>query len=65
MAELQSEVAALRAVRGHPHVISLLGLFEDPEAVHLLMDLCAHGDLYEYMVHRPGLPEPVVADIAR
>ena len=65
IAELQSEVAAMRRVRGHSHVVDLHALFEDSEAVHLVLDLCVHGDLYEYLIQRPSLPEHIVADMAR
>ncbi|CAI7757189.1 unnamed protein product, partial [Closterium sp. NIES-53] len=63
--ELQGEVAAMRRVGGHSHVVALRALFEDAESVHLVMDLCAHGDLYDYLIARTTLPEPLAADVTR
>ncbi|GJP52946.1 hypothetical protein CLOM_g12104 [Closterium sp. NIES-68] len=63
--ELQGEVAAMRRVGGHAHVVALRALFEDAESVHLVMDLCAQGDLYEYLIARTVLPEPMAADVTR
>ncbi|CAI5475921.1 unnamed protein product [Closterium sp. Yama58-4] len=63
--ELQGEVAAMRRVGGHAHVVALRALFEDAESVHLVMDLCAHGDLYDYLIARTTLPEPLAADVTR
>ncbi|CAI5957179.1 unnamed protein product [Closterium sp. NIES-64] len=63
--ELQREVHANRRVRGHAHVVELRGLYEDAQAVHLVMDLCKGGDLYDFLIARSPVAEPVAAEIAR
>ncbi|GJP33342.1 hypothetical protein CLOM_g17886 [Closterium sp. NIES-68] len=63
--ELQREVHANRRVRGHAHVVELRGLYEDEQAVHLVMDLCKGGDLYDFLIARSPVAEPVAAEIAR
>eukprot|EP00897_Mesotaenium_endlicherianum_P007016 jgi/Mesen1/6342/ME000328S05627 len=45
--EVQNEVAAMEALAGHPSIVALKGIFEDKENVHIIMELCEGGDLYE------------------
>ncbi|CAI7856853.1 unnamed protein product [Closterium sp. NIES-54] len=42
---VRREVAIMRRLAGCPGVVSLAGAWEDSRAVHLVMDLCAGGDL--------------------
>ncbi|KAL3941918.1 MAG: hypothetical protein SGBAC_003810 [Bacillariaceae sp.] len=44
---IQREVAALRAVQSHPHLIELKELFEDDMNVYILTELCTGGELYD------------------
>jgi serine/threonine protein kinase len=47
------------------HVVALHAAFEDADAVHLVLDLCAGGDLLSLLSARGGgLPEPEAADLA-
>ncbi|XP_062220660.1 phosphoenolpyruvate carboxylase kinase 2-like [Phragmites australis] len=45
------------------HVVSLRATFEDADAVHLVLDLCAGGDLFSLISARGPLPEPEAADL--
>lgn len=46
------------------HVVALHAAFEDADAVHLVLDLCAGGDLLSLLSARGDLPEPEAADLA-
>ncbi|KAL6633341.1 hypothetical protein ACP70R_026012 [Stipagrostis hirtigluma subsp. patula] len=45
------------------HVVALHAAFEDADAVHLVLDLCAGGDLFSLLSARGPLPEPEAADL--
>jgi serine/threonine protein kinase len=47
------------------HIVALHTAFEDTDTVHLMLDLCAGGDLLSVVSERGGLlPEPEAADLA-
>ncbi|CAI5950342.1 unnamed protein product [Closterium sp. NIES-65] len=48
--------AATRAAT-HPAIVQLHWVFEDDVGVHLVMDFCDSGDLYDEVVRRGRLPE--------
>lgn len=55
-----NEVTLHSALR-HPHVVELLGYFEDDHCVYLVMELCCRGDLYRYVRKKGRLPEDEAA----
>ncbi|CAI5459064.1 unnamed protein product [Closterium sp. Yama58-4] len=61
--DIRREVEALEKVRGHPGIVELNSTFEDPHAVHLVMQLCRHGDLFDHVKTRTRLSEPTAACI--
>jgi len=46
---LRREIVSMAGM-DHPHVIKLLGVFEDSKRVYLAMELAAGGELYEHIV---------------
>ncbi|CAI5520029.1 unnamed protein product [Closterium sp. Naga37s-1] len=62
--EVRMEVTAMKRLHGHAHVVQLLGVYEDARAVHLVMELCTGGDLYDFLTAAVTLPEPLAARIA-
>ena len=63
--ELRAEIAALRRVQGHPHITSLSAVYEDEECVHLVMEHCRGGDLFERLATCSYLPESEARGIFR
>ncbi|CAI5535341.1 unnamed protein product [Closterium sp. Naga37s-1] len=55
---LRSEVDVLLAVRGLPGVVRVEEVIEEAHAVHVVMEACGHGDLFDYIAHFNGMPEP-------
>ena len=63
--DVRREVVVLRSLRGHRHVISLRDVFEDPKSIHIIMDLCPGGDLFDRMKARGTISEPSAAAILK
>ncbi|CAI5523563.1 unnamed protein product [Closterium sp. Naga37s-1] len=60
-ADVRQEVVMLHMLKGHPHIIGLKEVLEDPKSIHLIMDLCSGGDLFDAVKARKHLPEPLAA----
>ncbi|KAJ1281529.1 hypothetical protein BS78_04G313000 [Paspalum vaginatum] len=60
----QEPKAHLLASGASRHVVALHAAFEDADAVHLVLDLCAGGDLFSALAARGPLPEPEAARLA-
>ncbi|CAI5519381.1 unnamed protein product [Closterium sp. Naga37s-1] len=55
---LRSEVDVLLAVRGLPCVVRVEQVVEEPHAVHVVMEACGQGDLFDYIAHSTACPSP-------
>ncbi|CAI5958821.1 unnamed protein product [Closterium sp. NIES-65] len=49
----------MRSVSGHPGVVQLRGVFEDERQVHLVMDLCDGGELFDEVLADFGFAVPI------
>nr|DAD31129.1 TPA_asm: hypothetical protein HUJ06_009980 [Nelumbo nucifera] len=49
----------------HPNVVRLKATYEDNEAVHLVMELCEGGELFDRIVARGHYSERAAANVAR
>ncbi|CAA6653747.1 unnamed protein product [Spirodela intermedia] len=50
---------------GNPNVISIVGAYEDAAAVHVVMELCAGGELFDRIIQRGYYTERQAAELAR
>lgn len=50
---------------GNEHIIEIIGAFEDNVAVHLVMELCAGGELFDRIIERGHYSEKKAAELAR
>eukprot|EP00270_Netrium_digitus_P022146 TRINITY_DN980_c0_g1_i4.p1 TRINITY_DN980_c0_g1~~TRINITY_DN980_c0_g1_i4.p1 ORF type:complete len:338 (+),score=14.02 TRINITY_DN980_c0_g1_i4:181-1194(+) len=63
-ANLIPEVKALWSLKGHKHIVRLLEIHTCSKKAHLIMELCAHGNLYSFLEkHDFQLPEPQAARV--
>eukprot|EP00475_Leptophrys_vorax_P034896 TRINITY_DN5696_c0_g1_i3.p1 TRINITY_DN5696_c0_g1~~TRINITY_DN5696_c0_g1_i3.p1 ORF type:complete len:473 (+),score=23.10 TRINITY_DN5696_c0_g1_i3:201-1619(+) len=46
-ADIRREIDVMRRLSGSPHILELEDVFEDAKYVHLVMELCSGGDLFE------------------
>lgn len=49
----------------HPNIVRLRATYEDNEAVHLVMELCEGGELFDRIVARGHYSERAAAGVAR
>jgi tRNA A-37 threonylcarbamoyl transferase component Bud32 len=49
---LRAEIAVLRKVKKHANIVELIEVFETPREVHLVMELCTGGELFERLADK-------------
>ncbi|GER44819.1 calcium-dependent protein kinase [Striga asiatica] len=63
--DVRREVEIMHHLSGNPSVVSIKGAYEDSVAVHVVMELCAGGELFERIVKRGHYTEKKAAELAR
>ncbi|CAI5996845.1 unnamed protein product [Closterium sp. NIES-64] len=61
--DLEMELLCMAALPPHPHVVRLASVHEDARRVHLVMDLCDGGDLFDLVARAGRLPERCAAAV--
>lgn len=54
---LRSEIMALRRVKQHPNIVELIDVFETAREVHLVLELCTGGELFERLADKGAYSE--------
>lgn len=62
---MQREVQIMHHLKGHPNVTFLRGTYEDPQNVHLVMDLCGGGELFDAIIKKGKYSEKDAANLCR
>ncbi|CAA7391833.1 unnamed protein product [Spirodela intermedia] len=52
------EIEIMSRLSGHPHVVELKAVYEEERYVHLVMELCAGGELFHLLEKRGRFSEP-------
>ncbi|KAJ4788493.1 Calcium-dependent protein kinase family protein [Rhynchospora pubera] len=63
--DVRREIRIMHHLAGHPNVISIIGAYEDAVAVHLVMELCAGGELFDRIIQKGHYSEKAAAELAR
>ncbi|KAL1812485.1 hypothetical protein ACET3Z_022550 [Daucus carota] len=63
--DVRREVAIMSSLPEHPNIVKLKATYEDNEAVHLVMELCEGGELFDRIVARGHYSERAAAGIAK
>ncbi|KAJ6816742.1 calcium-dependent protein kinase 9 [Iris pallida] len=63
--DVRREVAIMSALPAHPNIVRLLSTHEDRASVHLVMELCEGGELFDRIVARGCYGEGAAADVVR
>ncbi|CAK9152983.1 unnamed protein product [Ilex paraguariensis] len=63
--DVRREIQIMHHLAGHPNVISIVGAYEDAVAVHVVMELCAGGELFDRIIQRGHYSERKAAELAR
>ncbi|KAK9078685.1 hypothetical protein SSX86_002742 [Deinandra increscens subsp. villosa] len=65
VADVRREIQIMHHLAEHPNVVSIKGAYEDAVAVHLVMELCAGGELFDRIVTRGHYSERKAAGLTR
>ncbi|KAL3523695.1 hypothetical protein ACH5RR_016529 [Cinchona calisaya] len=63
--DVRREIQIMHHLAGHPNVISIQGAYEDAVAVHVVMELCAGGELFDRIIQRGHYTERKAAELTR
>lgn len=63
--DARREIQIMHHMAGHPNVISIKEAYEDAMAVHVVMELCAGGELFDRIVQRGHYSERQAAELTR
>ncbi|XP_020091798.1 calcium-dependent protein kinase 10-like [Ananas comosus] len=63
--DVRREIQIMHHLSGHANVVAIEGAYEDAVAVHLVMELCAGGELFDRIVHKGHYTERKAAQLAR
>ncbi|KAJ9685042.1 hypothetical protein PVL29_017181 [Vitis rotundifolia] len=63
--DVRREIQIMHHLTGHPNVISIKGAYEDAVAVHVVMELCKGGELFDRIIQRGHYTERKAAELTR
>ncbi|KAK3406768.1 hypothetical protein EUGRSUZ_K02914 [Eucalyptus grandis] len=63
--DVRREVAIMSTLPEHPNIVKLKATYEDSDNVHLVMELCEGGELFDRIVARGHYSERAAASVAR
>ncbi|XP_076940172.1 calcium-dependent protein kinase 20-like [Bidens hawaiensis] len=63
--DVRREIQIMHHLAGHPNVISIVGAYEDAVAVHVIMEMCAGGELFDRIIQRGHYTEKKAAELTR
>ncbi|KAK1281621.1 Calcium-dependent protein kinase 32 [Acorus calamus] len=63
--DVRREVEIMRHMPEHPNIVTLKDTYEDDNAVHLVMELCEGGELFDRIVARGHYTERAAALVTR
>ncbi|KAK8532075.1 hypothetical protein V6N13_131418 [Hibiscus sabdariffa] len=63
--DVRREIQIMHHLAGHPNVISIKAAYEDAVAVHVVMELCGGGELFDRIIQRGHYTERKAAAVTR
>lgn len=63
--DVRREVDIMKHLPVHPNIVSLKDTYEDDNAVHLVMELCEGGELFDRIVARGHYTERAAASVTK
>ncbi|KAI3692670.1 hypothetical protein L6452_32491 [Arctium lappa] len=63
--DVRREVQIMHHLTGQPNIVDLKGAFEDKQSVHLVMELCAGGELFDRIIAKGYYTERGAASLLR
>lgn len=63
--DMKREIQIMQHLSGQPNIVEFKGAYEDRQSVHLVMELCAGGELFDRIIARGYYSEKDAAEIIR
>ncbi|KAJ8446841.1 hypothetical protein Cgig2_016151 [Carnegiea gigantea] len=63
--DVRREVQIMHHLTGQPNIVELKGAYEDKHSVHLVMELCAGGELFDRIIAKGHYTERAAAALLR
>lgn len=63
--DLRREVLILQHLTGQPNIVEFKGAYEDRHSVHLVMELCSGGELFDRIISKGNYSEQKAAAVCR
>lgn len=63
--DVRREVQIMHHLTGQPNIVQLRGAYEDKHSVHLVMELCAGGELFDRIIAKGHYTERAAASLLR
>lgn len=63
--DMKREIQIMQHLSGQPNIVEFKGAYEDRQSVHLVMELCAGGQLLDRIIARSYYSEKDAAEIIR
>ncbi|ONK78533.1 uncharacterized protein A4U43_C02F19830 [Asparagus officinalis] len=63
--DVRREVQIMYHLTGQPNIVDLKGAYEDKHSVHLVMELCAGGELFDRIIAKGHYTERAAASLMR
>ncbi|GMI94661.1 calcium-dependent protein kinase 17 [Hibiscus trionum] len=63
--DVRREVQIMHHLTGQPNIVELKGAYEDKHSVHLVMELCAGGELFDRIIAEGHYSERAAASLLR
>lgn len=63
--DMKREIQIMQHLSGQPNIVEFKGAYEDKNSVHLVMELCAGGELFDRIIAKGHYSERAAASICR
>ncbi|KAJ3672300.1 hypothetical protein LUZ60_007021 [Juncus effusus] len=63
--DVRREIQVMHHISGQRHIVAIKGAYEDKKNVHIVMELCEGGELFDRIVERGYFSERKAAEITR
>ena len=63
--DVRREILILQHLAGQPNIVQFKGAFEDKQKIHVVMELCSGGELFDRILARGSYSEREAASICR
>ncbi|XP_077253925.1 calcium-dependent protein kinase-like [Tasmannia lanceolata] len=63
--DIKREIQIMQHLSGQPNIVEFKGAYEDKQSVHLVMELCSGGELFDRIVAQRHYTERAAAKICR